>query len=127
MFKNTKVFSSFSVDDLEKAKEFYTKTLGITVKELPGMGLELHIVGGNPIFVYPKGKDHVPATFTILNFPVDDVEQTVDELIGKGITFEKYPDLGTNEKGISFYDETGKIAWFKDPAGNIISVLTNSK
>lgn len=126
MFNNTKAFSSFSVDDLEKAKEFYSTVLGIEVKELPEMGLELHIAGSNPIFLYPKEKNHVPATYTILNFPVENVEKAVDELVAKGIKFEHYPEMGTDEKGISRW-ESHAMAWFKDPAGNILSVLSETK
>lgn len=127
MFKNTKAFSSFSVDDVEKAKQFYSTVLGVEVEEWKDMGLMLHIAGSNPIFVYPKGEGHVPATFTVLNFPVTDVEKTVDELIAKGVKFEQYPQMGTNEKGIA--KETGGpvIAWFKDPAGNVLSVISEKQ
>lgn len=126
MFKTSPAFSSFSVDNLEKAKEFYGKVLGIEVKELPNMGLELHVAGGNPIFVYPKDSGHVPATFTVLNFPVDNLEAAVDELNKKGITFEQYPQMGTNAKGIS-QQEGMSMAWFKDPAGNILAILSKQK
>ncbi len=121
MFKNTKAFSSFSVDDLEKAKEFYGQTLGLEVSESME-GLSLHLAGGNEIFVYPK-TDHTPATFTILNFPVDDVEQAVDNLTSLGVRFEIYNDgeLKTDNKGI--FHGGPKVAWFKDPAGNFLSVL----
>jgi|SRR6185312_1453182 len=123
MFKHTKAFSGFSVDDLEKAKKFYQQILGLEVTE-EAMGiLTLHIEGGNKIIVYPK-PNHAAATFTVLNFPVTDVEKTVDELTGRGVKFEQY-DFGkmkTDEKGIvRGYGPT--IAWFKDPAGNIMSVL----
>jgi catechol 2,3-dioxygenase-like lactoylglutathione lyase family enzyme len=122
IFKKTRAFSSFSVDDLPEAKEFYSETLGLEVIEKP-MGLELHIAGGAKIFVYGK-KDHQPATFTILNFPVDDVEEAVDELKRRGVRFEKYDqkDMKTDEKGIARGDGP-TIAWFKDPAGNFLSVL----
>jgi catechol 2,3-dioxygenase-like lactoylglutathione lyase family enzyme len=120
MFKNTKAFSGFSVDDLQKAKQFYGETLGLEVSE--NMGLELHIAGGNNIFVYPK-PNHIPATFTILNFLVDNIEKAVEELTKKGVIFEKYEgDIKTDEKGIH-RGEGPTIAWFKDPAGNILSVL----
>ena len=120
MFKNTKAFSGFSVDDLQKAKQFYGETLGLEVSEK--MGLELHIAGGNNIFVYPK-PNHIPATFTILNFLVDDIEKAVEELTKKGVIFEKYEGaIKTDEKGIH-RGEGPTIAWFKDPAGNILSVL----
>lgn len=123
MFKNTNAFSGFSVNDLNAAKEFYSHTLGLDVHE-DSMGLTLKIAGGNPIFVYAKD-DHVPATFTILNFPVDNIEQAVAELKGKGVIFEKY-DGWTDEKDIARGLSTGQgpdIAWFKDPAGNVLSVL----
>jgi predicted enzyme related to lactoylglutathione lyase len=122
MFKNTKAFSSFSVDDLEKAKEFYGKTLGIEISESKE-GLSLYPKSSNEIFIYPK-TDHAPATFTILNFPVNDVEQAVDNLTKLGVRFEIYNkgELKTDEKGI-FHGEGPKIAWFKDPAGNFLSVL----
>ena len=120
MFKNTKAFSSFSVNDLEKAKKFYGH-LGLEISEA-NEGLSLHIVGGNEIFMYPKA-DHTPATFTILNFVVDDVEKAVDNLTNLGVRFEIYKEgeLKTNDKGI--FEGGPKIAWFKDPAGNFLSVL----
>lgn len=126
MFKDTKAFSGFSVDDLQKAKQFYGDTLGLEVTENAMGILELHISGGSKIIIYPK-PNHTPASFTILNFPVDDVEKAVDELTAKGIKFEQY-DLGsmkTNEKGI-VRGQGPDIAWFKDPAGNILSVLSGS-
>jgi predicted enzyme related to lactoylglutathione lyase len=124
MFKDSPAFSGFSVDDLGKAKEFYGQTLGLEVEESP-MGLKLRIAGRESIFVYPKD-DHTPATYTILNFPVDDVDQAVDELTGKGIIFEHYDNM-TDEKGIARGKAAQRgpdIAWFKDPAGNILSVLS---
>jgi predicted enzyme related to lactoylglutathione lyase len=122
MFKDSNIFSSFSVNDLQKAKDFYGQTLGLEVSEMPE-GLELHTAGGARIFIYPK-PDHIPATFTILNFPVDNVEEAVDELRKRGVQFEHYDmeGLKTDENGI-FRDERLSIAWFKDPAGNILSVL----
>jgi len=122
MFKDTKAFSGFSVNDIPKAKAFYSQTLGLEVSEMNGM-LQLHIAGGNPIIVYPK-PNHTPATFTILNFPVDNVDRAVDELSKRGVQFEKYnmPDLKTDDKGIA-RGNGPNIAWFKDPAGNILSVL----
>ncbi len=122
MFKNTKAFSGFAVNDLQKAKEFYGQTLGLDVSESNGL-LQLHIAGGTTILIYPK-EDHTPATFTILNFPVANIEQAVDELSRRGVRFESYNvgDLVTDEKGIS-RGGGPKIAWFKDPAGNILSVL----
>ena len=122
MFKNTKAFSGFSVNDIQEAKEFYSKTLGIEVKDNPMGLIELHITGNNNIMVYPK-PNHEPATYTILNFPVDDIDKAVDELTTKGIVFEQYKELHTDEKGISRDPQGPKIAWFKDPAGNILSVL----
>jgi catechol 2,3-dioxygenase-like lactoylglutathione lyase family enzyme len=110
------------VNDIQKAKEFYGGTLGLEVLESDGM-LTLHIAGGTNLLVYPK-PNHTPATFTILNFPVDNVEDAVEELTKRGVRFEIYDmdELKTDEKGI-FRGEGPKIAWFKDPAGNILSVL----
>ncbi len=120
MFENTKAFSGFSVDDVPKAKEFYGETLGLRVSEEYGM-LWLHIAGDRAVLVYPKS-DHTPATYTILNFPVDDIEKAVDELAGRGVRFDRYDDSNTDEKGI--YRGGGPlIAWFKDPAGNVLSVI----
>ena len=126
MFKVTKAFSTFSVNDLQRAKDFYGKTLGLEVAET-AEGLELHIPDGNSIFVYPKD-NHVPATFTVLNFPVNNVDETVEDLTKRGVRFEHYEgDLKTDQKGI-FRDEKGPtIAWFKDPAGNILSVLNEKR
>jgi catechol 2,3-dioxygenase-like lactoylglutathione lyase family enzyme len=123
MFTNGKPFSSFSVNDLRKAKEFYHRTLGLEVSEKPE-GLELHVPGQAKIFMYPK-PNHTPATFTVLNFPVANIEETVDKLVRKGVRFEHYdePNLKTNEKGIARCQGAPSIAWFKDPAGNILSVL----
>lgn len=125
MFKDTKAFSSFSVGDLQKAKKFYGQTLGLEVSEAyGGRLLELHIGGRRNILIYPKD-NHTPATFTILNFPVENLEQSVDDLIKRGVRFEIYNegDIKTDEKGISLSNEGPKIAWFKDPAGNVLSVL----
>jgi catechol 2,3-dioxygenase-like lactoylglutathione lyase family enzyme len=123
MFKDTNAFSGFSVNDLVAAKAFYSQTLGLDVED-HAAGLVLKIAGGNSTLVYPKA-DHTPATFTILNFPVDDIEQAVEALARKGVTFERYENL-TDERGIARGTATGQgpdIAWFKDPAGNILSVL----
>ena len=121
MFKDTKAFSGFSVNDIGKAKEFYGRTLGLEISEAHGI-LTLHIAGGARIVIYPK-PNHAPATFTILNFPVDNIEKAVDGLSGRGVRFEHYEGaLNTDEKGIH-RGEGPKIAWFKDPAGNILSVL----
>jgi catechol 2,3-dioxygenase-like lactoylglutathione lyase family enzyme len=122
MFNDTQAFSGFSVNDIPRAKQFYGETLGLNVTEENGM-LMLHLAGGGTVLVYPK-ENHEPATFTILNFPVPDVEETVDRLTHAGVPFEHYEgsDLQTDEKGI-MRGEGPAIAWFKDPAGNILSVL----
>ena len=120
MFKDTKAFSGFSVDDIEAARHFYQDTLGLEVSEANGM-LTLHLAGDRPTLVYPK-PDHVPASYTILNFPVADVEASVDELAGRGVSFERYEGAEQDDKGI--HRGGGPlIAWFKDPAGNVLSVL----
>lgn len=122
MFKTSKAFSSFSVNDLEAAKKFYTETLGLEITE-DEWSLKLHTNGNNPIMVYPKD-DHKPATHTVLNFPVEDIEAAIDELTGKGVKFEQYTgEMQTDEKGISEMDEGFKMAWFRDPAGNFISLI----
>ena len=123
MLQDSKAFSGFSVNDLTKAKDFYGRVLGLEVEENP-MGLILKITGGKGIYVYAK-EDHVPATYTMLNFPVDDIDQAVNDLTSKGVTFEQYPDM-TDAKGIArgiSQNRGPDIAWFKDPAGNILSVL----
>jgi catechol 2,3-dioxygenase-like lactoylglutathione lyase family enzyme len=120
MLEAKKAFSSFSVDDLQKAKDFYGQALGLAVKESKE-GLEIH-PGQQDVFIYPK-PNHSPATFTVLNFLVDDIETTVDELTGKGVKFEQYDgEIKTDEKGIH-RNGGPTIAWFKDPAGNILSVV----
>jgi predicted enzyme related to lactoylglutathione lyase len=119
MFTNTRPFSGFSVDDVPTAKKFYGETLGVPVKEERGM-LLLEIGDGHHILVYPKGKGHIPATFTILNFSVGDIDSAVDDLARRGIVFQKYEE--TDEKGINRGDGP-PIAWFTDPAGNILSVI----
>ena len=122
MLAESKAFSGFSVDDLRKAKEFYSRTLGLDVSESDGL-LKLHLAGGTTILIYPK-PNHAPATFTILNFPVDNVDQAVHELTKRGVRFEIYnePNHKTDERGV-FRGKGPIIAWFKDPAGNILSVL----
>jgi catechol 2,3-dioxygenase-like lactoylglutathione lyase family enzyme len=121
MFKDTKAFSGFSVDDLPKAKAFYGQTLGLEVTEANGL-LNLQISGGSRIIIYPK-PNHSPATFTILNFPVKNIVQAVDELTKRGVRFEHYEgEINTDEKGIARGDGPS-IAWFKDPAGNILSII----
>lgn len=125
MLGKSNAFSGFSVDDLQKAKKFYGETLGLDVVEEHGF-LTLRFAGGATVLIYPK-RNHKPATYTTLNFPVDDVDAAVDELNRRGVRFETYsqPDLKTDAKGIS--REGGPtIAWFKDPAGNILSVLNES-
>jgi predicted enzyme related to lactoylglutathione lyase len=120
MFENTRAYSGFSVDDVPAAKAFYSEVLGLKVSEEYGM-LSLHIAGDRDTLVYPK-PDHVPAAFTVLNFPVDDIEQTVDALAERGVRFERYDGFDMDERGI-FRGGGPYIAWFKDPAGNILSVL----
>ena len=121
MLETNKAFSSFSVNDLQKAKEFYGRTLGLEVSE-SAEGLKVHPGGNLDVFIYPK-PNHTPATFTVLNFLVDDIESAVDELKKTGVRFEKYEgEIKTDEKGIH-RNGGPSIAWFKDPAGNILSVL----
>ena len=121
MFKDTQAFSGFSVNDIPRAKEFYAETLGLNVTEEHGM-LQLQLATGATVLIYPK-ENHEPASFTILNFPVPDVEEAVDRLTEAGVPFEHYEgELQTDEKGI-FRGEGPTIAWFRDPAGNILSVL----
>jgi catechol 2,3-dioxygenase-like lactoylglutathione lyase family enzyme len=116
-------FSGFSVDDLDKARRFYEETLGLRVVEVPEMGglLRLHLGGGAEVLVYAK-PNHTPASFTVLNFPVPDVEQAVDQLTARGVRFERYENPPTDAKGIM---RAGGplIAWFTDPAGNVFSVI----
>lgn len=127
MFKYNSTFSSFSVNDITKAKQFYGETLGLELKETP-QGLDLQLSGGNTVFIYPKSS-HAAATFTVLNFIVDDIENEVDQLTKAGVKFEVYdtPEMKTNEKGITQnagIENSGPVvAWFKDPAGNFLSVM----
>src|SRR5579885_1946575 len=126
MFKDSQAFSGFSEDDLEQARAFYSETLGLPVDDANG-ALRLHLGTGAQVDVYAKD-NHVPATYTMLNFAVDDIDQAVGELKGKGITFEQYEGL-TDEKGVArglAVNRGPNIAWFKDPAGNILSVLQDS-
>jgi catechol 2,3-dioxygenase-like lactoylglutathione lyase family enzyme len=122
MLEDSKAFSGFAAPDIAKEKEFYGKTLGLKTSEEHGL-LRLHLAGGNNVLIYPK-PDYTPATYTVLNFPVDDVDQAVDKLTKRGVQFEHYNrgDLKTDEKGI-MRGNGPTIAWFKDPAGNILSVL----
>ena len=125
MLRDSKAFSGFSANDIGKAKDFYGRRLGLDVSETNGL-LTLHLAGGNNVLIYPK-PNHTPATFTVLNFPVDDVDQTVDELIKRGVRFEIYdqPEIKTDKKGI-MRGNGPTIACFKDPAGNILSVIEAS-
>jgi catechol 2,3-dioxygenase-like lactoylglutathione lyase family enzyme len=121
MFRETKAFGGFSVDDIPEARKFYEETLGLDVSEEFGM-LTLHIHEGGNIMIYPK-ENHSPATYTILNFPVEDIGRAVDQLSEHGVIFERYEGFAQDEKGIARGDEGPAIAWFTDPAGNILSVL----
>ncbi|MEO8666175.1 MAG: VOC family protein [Ignavibacteria bacterium] len=123
MLKENKAFSSFSAKNIEEEKDFYGKTLGLKVtKGMEGI-LTLHLAGGNDVIIYPK-ENHTPATYTVLNFSVDNIDKTVDELTNKGIKMEKYntDEIKTDEKGI-MRGNGPTIAWFKDPSGNILSVI----
>jgi catechol 2,3-dioxygenase-like lactoylglutathione lyase family enzyme len=121
MLAQSRAFSGFSVNDIGQARDFYGRTLGLEVSEVHGL-LTLHLAGGATVIIYPK-PDHAPATFTVLNFPVDDVDRAVDELARRGVRMEHYdgPMVRTDARGISRGSPT--IAWFRDPAGNILSVL----
>ncbi len=123
MFKNTSAFTSYSVNDIAKARKFYSEVLGFDVSE-PMDQLAFKLSGGHDVFIYGK-PNHEPATYTVLNFKVDSVDKAVDELTAKGVVFEiyNYPELKTDNKGISRDNGGPVIAWFKDPAGNILSVL----
>lgn len=123
MFADTKAFSGFSVSDLEQARQFYGGTLGLRTSEENGL-LILHLAGDRDTLVYPKD-NHVPATYTILNFPVADIEQAVDELTERGVRFERYDGMAQDERGIN-RGGGPNIAWFTDPAGNILAVLQDS-
>jgi catechol 2,3-dioxygenase-like lactoylglutathione lyase family enzyme len=125
MLTNATAFSGFAVDDLDKAREFYGGVLGLNVTDEPMGILTLHLAGERPTLVYPK-PDFTPATYTILNFQVDDIDSAVDELGSQGVEFELYEGFEQDEKGISRGLASGEgpdIAWFKDPAGNILAVL----
>jgi catechol 2,3-dioxygenase-like lactoylglutathione lyase family enzyme len=124
MFESTKAFSGFAVPDVDAAKAFYGDTLGLRVSTEEGM-LTLHLAGGRDVLVYPK-PDHQPANYTILNFPVDDIDRAVDDLVARGVALERYEGFAHDEKGIVRPQDHGDgppIAWFTDPAGNILSVL----
>ncbi len=120
MFANSKAFSGFAVDDLQKAREFYGDTLGVKTSEQNGL-LTLHLAGDRDTMVYEK-PDFVPATYTILNFPVDDIDQAVEELSGRGVRFERYDGFDQDEKGIA-RGPGPQVAWFKDPAGNTLALM----
>ena len=126
MLKESKAFSGFSVNDIQKAKDFYGRTLGLQVSESHGL-LTLQLAGGNKVLIYPK-VNHAPATFTVLNFPVENVDDSVDELAKRGVRFEIYDesDIKTDEKGI-MRGNGPTIAWFKDPAGNVLSVIEETR
>jgi catechol 2,3-dioxygenase-like lactoylglutathione lyase family enzyme len=121
MFTDTHAFTSFAVPDLEEARRFYGETLGLKTSEGPEGVLELDIAGGSTVLIYPK-PDHAPATYTVLNFPVEDLEQAVDALAERGVTFERYEGFEQDERGIARAAGPA-IAWVRDPAGNILSVL----
>ncbi|MFI9551512.1 VOC family protein [Nonomuraea endophytica] len=121
MFGQTKAFSGFSVDDVPKAKAFYEGVLGLRVSEENGM-LTLHIAGDRDTLVYPKGEAHEPAGYTILNFPVDDVDKAVEQLAGRGVEFARYPGFEQEANGVMRAGGP-PIAWFTDPAGNVLSVI----
>jgi catechol 2,3-dioxygenase-like lactoylglutathione lyase family enzyme len=121
MFADTKAFSGFAVDDIDEARRFYGETLGLKISDGPMGILNLELAGGRPTMIYPK-PDFEPATYTILNFPVDDVDAAVDELTSRGVEFERYDGFDQDEKGIA-REQGPDIAWFKDPAGNILAVL----
>lgn len=120
MLAHSKAFSGFAVPDLDEARRFYGETLGLNVSDENGM-VTLQLAGDRPTLIYPK-PDFTPATYTILNFPVEDIEATVDELAARGVEFERYDGFEQDEKGIA-RGQGPDIAWFKDPAGNILSVL----
>ena len=121
MLANTPAFSGFAVPDIDAARDFYANTLGLTVTDEEMGVLTLHLAGDRPTLIYPK-PDHTPATYTILNFQVEDIDSAVDELTAAGITFERYEGFPQDEKGV-MRDQGPNIAWFKDPAGNILSVI----
>jgi predicted enzyme related to lactoylglutathione lyase len=120
MFAKTRAFSGFSATDIAAEKEFYGTTLGVEVAEESGM-LRLHLAGGGEVLIYPK-PDHTPATFTVLNFVVPDLDATVDELTRRGVRFARYEGMPQDEKGV-MRGNGPDIAWFTDPAGNVVSVI----
>ena len=124
MFADTPAFSGFAVDDLDKARSFYSETLGLKVTDEEMGVMTLHLAGDRPTLIYPK-PDFTPATYTILNFQVEDVDAAVDELTARGVEFERYEGFDQDERGIA-RGEGPQIAWFKDPAGNILAVIQAS-
>ncbi|OII13945.1 VOC family protein [Curtobacterium sp. MCBA15_008] len=121
MIDTANAFSGFSVRDVPEARRYYEEVLGLETSEDHGM-LLLHVGGGHPVLVYPKGDAHEPASFTVLNLPVADVEAAVDELVGRGVVFEHYEGM-TDERGIN--RQGGPlIAWFRDPSGNVLSIIS---
>ena len=131
MFGSSKAFSSFSTNNLEKTQEFYRNILGLNVAQEGDMALRINLASGAIIFVYEK-ENHVPASFTILNFPVDDIDQAVDGLVNKGIKLERYEGFEQDNKGIMRTHDPKKgcpaaIAWFKDPAGNVLSIIQENR
>jgi catechol 2,3-dioxygenase-like lactoylglutathione lyase family enzyme len=121
MLTNAEAFVTFGVPDVDEARRFYGETLGLRTSDGPEGVLLLHIAGSRDVMVYPK-PDHTPATYTILNFPVEDIEQAVDALAERGVTFERYDGMEQDERGIA-HAGGPLIAWFRDPAGNILSVV----
>lgn len=124
MLKESKAFSGFSVDDIAAAKQFYGETLGLELTEEPA-GLGLNLATGGSVFVYPK-EDHEAASFTVLNFPVDDIGAAVEALTEKGVSFERYEGFDQDERGVAEPEPGPPIAWFKDPAGNVLAVMEMS-
>ena len=130
MLRDATAFSSFTVDDVPRAKEFYGTTLGLEVTDaalgvegadVPA-GLDIHLGAGTRVGIYPK-PDHQPATFTVLSFPVDDVDKAVDRLVEAGVTMQRYDGFGQDDRGVARGDVGPAIAWFTDPAGNVLAVL----
>jgi len=127
MFENSDAFSGMSSNDLAASRAFYEGVLGLAVEEQGGGLIAVQLPKGGAVLIYPKD-DHQPATFTVLNFPVDDIDAVVDELMSKGVVMEQYAGIGQDEKGIARGKAAGQgpdIAWFQDPAGNILSVLSS--
>ena len=128
MLASSPAFSSFAVDDIDAARRFYGQTLGLTVDEIPMPGglLSIRLAGGGTVMIYPK-PDFAPATFTVLSFPVDDLDSVVDQLTSSGITMERYEGFEQDDKGIARGSDGPAIAWFTDPAGNVLAVLERTE